>query len=278
MDGENFFLNTVEGKIYAIYYSPTGNKKPNANVIIVSPFAEELNKSRKAISEFSRACAEINIGVLVIDLLGTGESEGDFRDAHWGKWKANIFSAYQWLRQRDAGSISCVGIRTGAILLLDAINSNDYELSKIIFWQPVVSGGVFLKQFLRLNLAADMMGAGLGKVTIQSLRDILASGKNVEVAGYELSSKLFHELDSLSLNNLVPPSRTQVRWFEIVSEKFQDVSPKKQQLVNRWRKENKIDAEIIAVRDEPFWATQEIVVPRNLIEITKSFFVNDNQS
>ena len=44
MDGENFFLNTVEGKIYAIYYSPTGNKKPNANVIIVSPFAEELNR------------------------------------------------------------------------------------------------------------------------------------------------------------------------------------------------------------------------------------------
>lgn len=272
MDGKSFFLNSNEGKLFAIYFTPTNNNHPNSNVIIVPPFAEEMNKSRKAISEFSRICTTMNVGVLMIDFIGTGESEGDFKDARWWIWKKNIFFAYQWLKQRGAGSISCIGIRMGAILLLDAINTNTFELDKLLFWQPVVSGSVYLKQFLRLNLAADLMVDGSSNVTVQSFRDILSNGGSVEVAGYELSSELYQELNNLSLSNISPTLCAQLIWFEVVANELQEVGPTKRQIVDKWKSVDHVDASIIAIRDEPFWATQEIVIPDNLIKKTASIF------
>jgi hypothetical protein len=47
----------------------------------VPPFAEEMNKSRRMIAEVGRRLEGSGVGMLLVDLFGTGDSEGEFAQA-----------------------------------------------------------------------------------------------------------------------------------------------------------------------------------------------------
>src|SRR6185436_14934074 len=58
--------------------------------------AEEMNKCRRMIAEAANALAALGVAALVPDLFGTGDSEGEFRDADWETWKADLDTAVAW--------------------------------------------------------------------------------------------------------------------------------------------------------------------------------------
>ncbi len=53
----------------------------------------------------------------------------------------------------------------------------------------MLNGQVLLQQFLRLKLAGDLIG-GTGKQAMDSARQALADGQNVEIAGYCMAPAL----------------------------------------------------------------------------------------
>ncbi len=119
-------------------------------VLYIHPFAEEMNKSRRMAAMQSRALAKAGFAVLQIDLLGCGDSSGDFGDASWQSWLDDVQRGAKWLAERVQAPLWLWGLRAGCLLAVDAAR-NISPTPNFIFWAPTPSGKLLLQQFLRLE-------------------------------------------------------------------------------------------------------------------------------
>ncbi len=260
-----FFLDAHPGRRFCVFYPAIGTCR--GSVLYVHPFAEEMNKSRRMAALQARALAASGISVLTLDCYGCGDSSGDFREARWDIWKADIAAGVAWLRQRTAAPISMWGLRLGALLMLDVANSSDQPFERLVLWQPVLSGRTFLTQFLRLRLASDMLNGTGEKPSVQGLRERLAAGETLEIAGYELASPLATALDGLELADLGLPG-TPHEWLEIGDG---PQTPATTQVIEAWTKRG-ILVRNQRLQGEPFWQTQEITeCPELIVRTTEGF-------
>ena len=128
-----------------------------------------------------------------------------------------------------------------------------------------------MTQFLRLKIAAQMMGASDG-LTTSGLRAAAEAGSVLEIAGYQLGPELFGPIDRLDLRNVEVPGHIPVDWLEVVSGEGSTMPPLAVRTAGQWR-EDGISVEQNLVVGEPFWATQEIAEAPLLIEATVNCFV-----
>ena len=94
-----FFLQMGRGQRLAVLHTPSRHRDWRRAMVYVHPFAEEMNKSRRMAALQARALADAGWAVLQIDLAGCGDSSGDFGDADWATWVADVRTAATWLRQ-----------------------------------------------------------------------------------------------------------------------------------------------------------------------------------
>lgn len=270
---ENFFLKTNFGECFCLYHKPNPDKKCIGGLIYVHPFGEEMNKSRRMAAIQARAFAAMGFGVLQIDLFGCGDSQGQFGNARWDIWKQNLKSAADWLEKQITIPISLWGLRLGALLALDFARSYEKKIGKIILWQPVINGELFMTQFLRLRVANEMLGSVNEKTSgTKTLRSSLAEGAHIEVAGYELTYELTGVIDDLKAINLMV-SEVPVHWIEIVSKPGRAMSPAGTKVVREWNKEKDGNINVHLVPCMPFWATQEISECPELITATTNILI-----
>src|SRR6218665_1849852 len=215
-----FFLPTATpaaGQRLCILH-PAQTATLRGRVVYVHPFAEEMNKSRRMAALGARALAQNGFSVLQIDLLGCGDSSGDFGDADWKTWVADVVQAEQWLRGRDARHAAAPlwlwGLRAGCLLAADAAAQIDVP-GNFLFWQPSTAGKLLLAQFLRLKLASELQ-SGQSKAVMQALRLHMERGETVEIAGYRLAAGLAAGLETA---RLVPPGQSggRLEWLEVQS-------------------------------------------------------------
>jgi exosortase A-associated hydrolase 1/exosortase A-associated hydrolase 2 len=227
------------------------NGGPRGVVLLLPPFAEELNKSRRMCALLGRRLATDGWRVVRLDLFGCGDSAGSLREATWEQWCGDLRTELQW----HLGATSSVwlwGLRAGALfipeLLAAAPNAN------LLLWQPVLSGQTHLSQFLRLRAAATMLGAG--KAGEPSPARSLAAGEVVEVAGYELPPAVASGLQSAVFD--VPASfRGQIAWLEVSMSQGAQPGAASQRAIDRLRSAgHSISFE--EVLGAPFWQSVEI--------------------
>ena len=228
----------------------------------IHPFAEEMNKSRRMAAMQSRALAHAGFAVLQIDLLGCGDSSGDFGDATWSAWIADVVHACHWLQQRHRAPamrpceppLWLWGLRAGCLLAVEAAQQLDSDCH-FLLWQPTPSGKLVLQQFLRLKLAGELLG-GQMKGMMHSMRAELDAGQAVEVAGYTLQSDLTHGLEKAAL--AVPPLRPgRVEWLEISARADADLPPSSAAVAARWTQAG-WNVHTRSVAGPAFWQSTEI--------------------
>lgn len=258
-----FFIPRPNGQCLCLFHSAAGAGSKGA-VLYIHPFAEEMNKSRRMAALQSRALATAGYDVLQIDLLGCGDSSGDFGDASWQAWREDVLAGYRCLRERSAAPLILWGLRAGCLLAVEASGELS-EATDFIFWHPVISGKQHWQQFMRLKIASEI-SSGQGKAVGEQLRRQLADGQTVEIAGYGISPSL---AQGLELADLKPPSgRTgRVVWLETSLRENATLAPVAQQRIDQWRAAGfSIDA---CVASGPaFWQTTEIEDAPELIART----------
>lgn len=223
-----------------------------------------MNRSRRMVFLGAQAFARLGSGVLVIDLHGTGDSAGDFGEADWQMWRADLMAAIDWIRARGGVRLTLWGLRLGCALAVDVARSSAIPLERLLLWQPVASGKTHLTQFLRLRVAAQAFAGGPAE-SVQSLRDLLASGTSLEVAGYRLQPALAAAIDAVELNKASPLSGPSVRCFDVMesAEPTSRNAPGKQ-VVEAWIRSG-VDVSYRLVEGHRFWQTQESTTAPNLI-------------
>lgn len=264
-----FFLPTPDGARFCIFYPPAPEVPQRGQILYVHAFAEEMHKSRRMSAMQARAFAAEGFGVLQIDLLGCGDSAGDFVDARWEAWKRDIDAAVAWLRQRGPTNIYLWGLRTGGLLALDWARGSDDELAGVILWQPVTNGEQFMTQFLRLKLASDMMAGG-EKTGTRELRALLARGEVLEVGGYALHPQLAASMDALHARNLGRHGLS-LYWYEVVPPDNPGFTPAGEKVRAEMRQQG-ASIHAVCVTGQPFWAAQELVDCPEIIAASTTFY------
>jgi exosortase A-associated hydrolase 2 len=262
-DCHPFFFETSGRRLYAIHHDPGAR----GHVLVVLPFNEEMNRCRSMITLQARALAQRGLGTLVLDHFGTGDSGGEHGDARWELWLEDLRAAVGRLDAQPGGCRAILGIRLGAILAADlhrALGRPDLALA---FWQPVVNGQVYLTQFLRMKIAAQLDLPNAPKETTASMRERFARGEPVEISGYEIHPALAKAIDSASLARSAPPPSTPVLWLENAPSADSGIPPASQAVIDAWRTAG-VGVEPRLFPGPAFWALYERVLAPAAIEET----------
>lgn len=246
-----FFLPADPGYRFCLFHAPQGTK-PKSRVLYLHPFAEEMHASRRVVAQQCRSLAAEGHAVLQIDLLGCGDSSGDFGDATWATWVHDTLLCLHWLHEHtDQVPTWLWGLRAGALLACDATKAwhaqHPTEQLNLLLWQPVASGQQQLQQFLRLHAAAQWLGrSAMGEPPAQQL----AAGQNAHVAGYSLSPTLASELEAARLD--LPSGNGRVGIIDLSVSSPPTLSPWLQRQEGKWQSAGwQVEAQVVEAHS--FW-------------------------
>ncbi|WP_026288836.1 hydrolase 2, exosortase A system-associated [Thioalkalivibrio sp. AKL17] len=256
------FRSGTAGPVFEVLHPPAG-APCRGTVLYVQPFAEEMNKSRRMAALQARQLAGQGFAVLMPDPYGCGDSGGDFSDARGDTWRQDLVQSVHWLEQAYPGPMALWGLRTGCLIVSELMQESGIVPAATVYWHPVTRGEGFLNQFLRLRMAAGMINGQ--RESTRDLRDRLAAGEALEVAGYTLAPGLAQWLGTATLN----PPPCPLLWLEVSALSPPALTAGSARMVTGWQDAG---ADVIsrAVPGEPFWNTQEIhEVPALLTETTE---------
>ncbi len=257
------------GRRLCIHSPPVGPLR--GAVLQVHAFAEEMNKTRRMAALGARALAAVGFGVLQIDLLGCGDSDGGFGDATWNEWLRDLAWAAEWLRERHVAPLTLWGQRAGALLAAEAASSlpGTYDL---LVWCPITQGKAVVQHLYRLE-AASRWRTGEEKAAVAQLKSLLAAGRSIDVAGYEIGAELVRSLDAASFAPPAPERAAHCRrmtWLEVSgSNAVADLSHGALAQIERWQAAG-IPTQARCVPGQAFWRTVEAVDAPALVDATVS--------
>jgi len=257
------------GRLFCLRTSKK-DSRPSKVVLVVPPFAEEMNKSRKMMSLLlAEAVSEDTCGYL-FDLYGTGDSDGDFCQATWDIWRANLIDMLEFISaQKDVEHISIVAIRTGALLVNSVLAEEGAYGSKINalhYWNPVFNAALYISQFLRLKLAANMMRNEGPKVGVKELRQELQVEGKLEVAGYTLNQALIEGMEGASIALHLSFLKVPLHFYELSSR--DQITPGLMKKISEVRESSELCFTHV-VEGSQFWSTQEIARSEALLGLTQ---------
>ncbi|MEL7535602.1 MAG: CocE/NonD family hydrolase [Pseudomonadota bacterium] len=260
------FHDGPSGRLYVSLYPA----RSDACVLFVPPFAEELNKSRRQMALAGRVLAAQGLNAVVVDLSGTGDSAGEFADATWEAWVQDLASVCEWIDSKGLRLQGIVAIRLGCLLACAALRASDRKVSQTVFWQPVNSGYRHISSFLRIAVASSLMRSG-PRVTVERLRERLARGESLEVAGYRLSPALTRTIDEQSLVKLADRKLGRVHILHVERAR-PNADARDETLIDDLAEQIGVSARVINLPGAPYWASSEVVVNSGLTEVTRQIF------
>jgi uncharacterized protein len=249
-------------RLFAVLHEPPAGMPVRGLVLHAHAFAEEMNKSRHMVAAAARGLAAAGWTVLVPDLSGCGDSEGEFSDASWPQWQADLVACIHWLRDLQPNMpVWLWGHRAGALLAAElAARDPAAHEAHLLFWQPVVRGSLHLQQFLRLKLAAGLADGAAPKGMMEGVKAELAAAGVLEVAGYALPVAVTKGLETALLESpaaTVNGSPRRLHWIEVASREPAALLPASSRPLQAFREAGwTVQAE--AVAGPGFWQTVEI--------------------
>lgn len=185
MDRRLYYLHdpAQQAHLLACY---TRAQQTRASILIIPPLLEEMNACRRHISQFAKQASFKGFDSLYVDLLGTGDSQGELGDVHaLSRWHSNINAALAELQ----GPVIILAIRTGSLLL----DSHIFHQYPVLFWQPVLNGKRWVKSLKRTQQLADKSVA----------KD--SSNNSNHFMGYELATELLNDIEQIDHSPCIQP-------------------------------------------------------------------------
>lgn len=254
-EGQNYFTLT---------FAPAG--KPKAHIVFIPPFGEEMNRCRSLVATQARNFARAGYSCTLIDFHGTGDSQGQLCDSSLAIWKDNIRLTVDTLQREDAAPLIFWGLRLGGLLALDYAVSSASRPRDVILWQPVNSATVYITQVLRQRVAS-LMVKDLPPETTKEIRQRLADGENVEIAGYTLGGALVEDIESIDVSAMTSLCTGTIYWLEHVIEAGKDIGLASRKVVDQLAQQgNKIEVRTFC--DPPIWQIHERDFAPQLLAIT----------
>ena len=226
-----------------------------------------MNRSRRMAALLGRALAERGCTTVILDPFGTGDSGGDFSEARWQTWLEDCRAALDWLPGQGHERIHLIGLRGGANLALAAAARGMPNVVGLVLWQPLLSGKLFLNQWLRVRVAGNLGSAEQDQETTGSLRDRLRDGETLEVAGYALTPALAGDIEGLELVEAAKDVGAPMLWLELAGDGAAEPPPASARALQALAEAGR-EIAYERIQGEPFWSIEEPVLIDALIART----------
>ena len=140
-----------------------------------------------------------------------------------------------------------------AVMLLDLSgcgdSTGDIADERLLLWQPALNGEQHIDQFLRVELAGQMLKGESGFDRAALWAD-LRSGRSLHVAGYELTPGLALDIAGVRLGDLTPGCA--VHWLDIGGASAQEPPLPSKTVIERWRTQS-VPVKWRSVEGQAFW-------------------------
>ncbi|SEH72073.1 exosortase A system-associated hydrolase 2 [Rheinheimera pacifica] len=242
-------------------------------VIVIPPFAEEMNKSRHLLNAAMRQLAAAGYSCFMLDNYGTGDSAGDLDQASIDIWRDDLYQLLLLLQQQGYQNINFIAVRFGVIQLFDLMNKHILPLpmQQLVLWQPVFDVSKFWQQFVRLKVA-EAMAAG-NKISQKDLEQQLSEGENIEIAGYPISPAFYHSLLDINSSSPAQLSGIKLQWLE--TSQLDTVALPVQKM--REQLQQHCQLHYTQLKAEPYWQTAELASAEQLIALTLQYLTEGAQ-
>ncbi len=259
----------------------SGVNTGNRALLIIPPFAEEMNKSRKMMTLLLNRLAEQGVTGYLFDLNGTGDSQGKLEEVSWQSWQDDLLVMLESIvTVHGTEHISLLACRTGALLANACLNHYaEHHAVKVIdeihYWNPVLNASQFFNQFLRLKLANAAISNSGNKMSVKDLRQQLEDDGYIEVAGYSINAQLVTAMENAQSILSKEHSRLRLYFYEI--SPLGKLSPGLQSMLQNFTDNGFLPVNF-SLKDAPFWSTQEITLSEPLLTQTVSNILTQAES
>jgi pimeloyl-ACP methyl ester carboxylesterase len=133
------FFGDSGSALLGIWSQPVAGVERDHGVVLCPPIGQEHVRTHWAMRQAAAALCRAGFHCFRFDWFGVGDSAGALRDASVDRWKEDLATAAQELRD-TAGvqRISLVGLRLGATIV--ALAGSAVRPSAVVLWDPVVDG------------------------------------------------------------------------------------------------------------------------------------------
>lgn len=194
-----FFFKNGTYELFGVLHEPEGVAR-SEGFVFVHPFAEEKLWAHRVYVSFARALSGLGYPVIRFDVMGHGDSDGDFEESSIETQLSDIKCALDVLKSKlpYVKEVNLLGLRFGATLAALSAESLP-DIKKLVLWDPVVDGAKYMQEMLRINLTTQSAVYKEIRHTRDALVQIMKEGKTVNVDGYEMSYSMFEQTSSINL-------------------------------------------------------------------------------
>ena len=169
-------------------------------VVFCHPFGEEKLWTHRVFVSFARRLARRGHPVLRLDYMGNGDSEGTFTQSSLETVMADVRCGIRQLRvQTAAPAVHLFGLRFGG-MVASLVAENVADVGSLILWEPIVHGGRYMQELLRVNLATQLAVHKEIREDRVALAAAMEQGQAVNVDGYELAWPLYQQVSAVELS------------------------------------------------------------------------------
>ena len=242
-----YFFASGGAQLLGVLHVPEGPPS-GRGFVFCHPLAEEKLWSHRVFVSFARRLAAAGHAVLRFDYRGNGDSDGEFGDCSLASLLEDVSSAIAELRrQTAAASVTLLGLRSGATVAGLVAEQQNPDVDGLILWAPVVDGGRYMQELLRINLTTQMATHKAIRYDREALVDQMRQGQTVNVDGYEMAFQLYADISSVKLAD--EPKRFDGPCLIVqVDRQAGRSDPEMQRLADSYQR-----ATLVTVQEEPFW-------------------------
>ena len=249
------FISGTAGRLFCVVHLPESEKIRSGSVpsvLVVPAFADEMNKTRPTVTRIARGLNAQGIAVVIPDLYGTGDSDGDFHEAEWDQWCRDLETVVDYANASGLPVEGLLCIRSGVLLMASAFSRIQVSSIRASVWlQPVLEGNRYLEQQLRVRSLGKAVSNGHSE-SVQALRTRLQNGETLNVGGYRIPGSMATALSSISAAEFQYGAVGDI--CSIEATRLSGKNGESETSLNGTRIRN------ICLSGEPYWNSTEIVV------------------
>jgi hypothetical protein len=194
---EKSLFTESDPRLFGMLFLPDPEVRKSTCFPVIHPFAKEKKSAQRVLVELSRALYQHGYPVLMFDLRGCGDSEGDFGTVRLDEWLADIHTAIGVLKCcTECLRLNMLALRFGAFLAACYDRKYPGDIAESIWIEPVLQPVDYLRKSLRHKLMKELCTDGAASSNRDHLLHHLESQQSIDFDGYEIGTGLYQDLVS----------------------------------------------------------------------------------
>jgi pimeloyl-ACP methyl ester carboxylesterase len=196
-----FYFGGSDQRLFGIYHAGrSGAGRPDSSqrraVVLCNPWGPEYIHAHRTVRLAANMLTNAGFHTLRFDYFGTGDSAGDMPQASIPIWEDNIRAALREVMEMSGtAKATLIGLRLGALLAARVAAASPELIDRLVLWDPIVDGRLYLKDLLKAARAEIPLRRG-------PLPRPASDGGGHEVLGHPITASLAREIADLDMRPL----------------------------------------------------------------------------